>query len=149
MVTTSSTAAAAATQRGSAAGDDTFVWNPGDGSDVVDGQDGFDTLQFNDANIAETVNISANGSRTRLTRDIGGVTMDLGTMERIQIAALGGARPSTPPKPPMRTDPSGKRGCCTRPASEEMTSLPSATSAAARARASPVPPRTRMRTGRD
>ncbi len=72
-------------------GDDTFVWNPGDGSDVVDGQDGFDTLQFNDANIAETVNISANGSRTRLTRDIGGVTMDLGTMERIQIAALGGA----------------------------------------------------------
>ncbi len=72
-------------------GDDTFVWNPGDGSDVVDGQDGFDTLQFNDANIAETVNISANGSRVRLTRDIGGVTMDLGTMERIQIAALGGA----------------------------------------------------------
>jgi len=72
-------------------GDDTFVWNPGDGSDVVDGQDGFDTLQFNDANIAETVNISANGNRARLTRDIGGVTMDLGTMERIQIAALGGA----------------------------------------------------------
>jgi Ca2+-binding RTX toxin-like protein len=72
-------------------GDDTFVWNPGDGSDVVDGQDGFDTLQFNDANIAETVNISANGTRARLTRDIGGVTMDLGTMERIQIAALGGA----------------------------------------------------------
>ena len=91
MVTTSSTAAAAATRRSSAAGDDTFVWNPGDGSDVVDGQDGFDTLQFNDANIAETVNISAKGTRASLTRDIGGVTMDLGTMERIQIAALGGA----------------------------------------------------------
>jgi Ca2+-binding RTX toxin-like protein len=73
------------------AGDDTFVWNPGDGSDVVDGQDGFDTLQFNDANIAETVNISAKGSRASLTRDIGTVTMDLGTVERIQIAALGGA----------------------------------------------------------
>src|SRR4029079_16581004 len=73
------------------AGDDTFVWNPGDGSDVVDGQDGFDTLQFNDANIAETVNISAKGNRASLTRDIGGVTMDLGTIERIQIAALGGA----------------------------------------------------------
>jgi Ca2+-binding RTX toxin-like protein len=26
------------------AGDDTFVWNPGDGSDVVEGQDGNDTL---------------------------------------------------------------------------------------------------------
>jgi len=73
------------------AGDDKFVWNPGDGSDVVDGQDGFDTLQFNDANIAETVNISAKGNRASLTRDIGGVTMDLGTIERIQIAALGGA----------------------------------------------------------
>jgi len=73
------------------AGDDTFVWNPGDGSDVVDGQDGFDTLQFNDANISETVKISANGGRARLFRDAGNVTMDLGTMERIQIAALGGA----------------------------------------------------------
>ena len=73
------------------AGDDTFVWNPGDGSDVVDGQDGLDALQFNGANTNETFNISANGNRTRLTRDIGGVTMDLGTMERIQIAALGGA----------------------------------------------------------
>jgi Ca2+-binding RTX toxin-like protein len=73
------------------AGDDTFVWNPGDGSDTVDGQDGVDTLQFNGANISETFNLSANGTRTRLTRDIGNVTMDLGTMERIQIAALGGA----------------------------------------------------------
>ena len=72
-------------------GDDTFVWNPGDGSDVVDGQGGFDTLQFNGANVNEKIDISANGSRASLTRDVGNVTMDLGTMERIQIAALGGA----------------------------------------------------------
>ncbi|MGA9034900.1 MAG: calcium-binding protein [Pseudolabrys sp.] len=72
-------------------GDDTFVWNPGDGSDVVDGQDGFDTLLFNGANVNETLNISANGNRASLTRDVGNVTMDLGTMERIQLAALGGA----------------------------------------------------------
>ena len=72
-------------------GDDTFVWNPGDGSDVVDGQDGFDTLEFNGANVNETFDISAKGSRASLTRDIGNVTMDLGTMERIEIAALGGA----------------------------------------------------------
>ena len=72
-------------------GDDTFVWNPGDGSDVVDGQDGFDTLLFNGANVNETFNISANGNRASLTRDVGNVTMDLGTMERIQLAALGGA----------------------------------------------------------
>ena len=72
-------------------GDDEFVWNPGDGSDVVDGQDGVDTLQFNGANISEKFNISAKGNRASLTRDVGNVTMDLGTMERIQIAALGGA----------------------------------------------------------
>ena len=33
------------------AGDDTFVWNPGDGSDTVEGQDGNDTMQFNGANV--------------------------------------------------------------------------------------------------
>ena len=72
-------------------GDDTFVWNPGDGSDVVDGQDGFDTLQFNDANVSEAVNISAKGSHASLTRNVGTVAMDLDNIERIQIAALGGA----------------------------------------------------------
>jgi Ca2+-binding RTX toxin-like protein len=44
------------------AGDDAFVWNPGDGSDVVDGGAGTDTLQFNGANIAEKIDITANGS---------------------------------------------------------------------------------------
>src|SRR5262249_19420070 len=73
------------------AGDDTFVWNPGDGSDVVDGQDGFDTLQFNGANISENFNISNKGGHAIFTRDIGGVTMDLDNIERIQLAALGGA----------------------------------------------------------
>ena len=73
------------------AGDDTFVWNPGDGSDVVEGQDGTDTLVFNGANINEKIDISANGSRVRLTRDIGTVTMDLNGIEHIQLNALGGA----------------------------------------------------------
>ena len=72
-------------------GDDTFVWNPGDGSDVVDGGDGTDTLQFNGANIGEKIDISANGSRARLTRDVGNVTMDLNSVEHINVVALGGA----------------------------------------------------------
>ena len=59
------------------AGDDTFIWNPGDGSDTVDGGSGTDTLVFNAANVAENMNISANGSRARLTRDVGNVVMDL------------------------------------------------------------------------
>ena len=73
------------------AGDDVFVWNPGDGSDIVDGQAGLDTLQFNGATADENIDISANGSRVRLTRDIGVVTMDLKSIETINVAALGGA----------------------------------------------------------
>src|SRR5215472_5313324 len=73
------------------AGDDVFQWDPGDGSDVVEGGDGTDTLLFNGANVAETFDISANGSRVRLTRDIGNVTMDVNGVEHIQLNALGGA----------------------------------------------------------
>ena len=61
--TTSSTAAAATTPPSLGAGDDTFVWNPGDGSDTVEGQDGTDTMLFNGANINEKIDLSANGSR--------------------------------------------------------------------------------------
>jgi Ca2+-binding RTX toxin-like protein len=73
------------------AGNDTFVWNPGDGSDVVEGQDGADTLVFNGSNVGEKIDISANGGRTRLSRDVGNVTMDFDGVERIQLTALGGA----------------------------------------------------------
>src|SRR6516225_7049301 len=73
------------------AGNDTFIWNPGDGSDTVDGQAGNDTLQFNGAAIAEKIDVSANGGHARLTRDIGTVTMDLNGVEHIDVNALGGA----------------------------------------------------------
>ena len=72
-------------------GDDTFVWNPGDGNDVLEGQAGNDSMVFNGANIAETVDISANGQRVRFTRNIAGITMDLNEVELIQFNALGGA----------------------------------------------------------
>ena len=73
------------------AGDDKYIWNPGDGSDIVEGQAGIDTLQFNGANIAEKIDISANGGRVLFTRDIANVTMDLNGVEKIVFAALGGA----------------------------------------------------------
>lgn len=73
------------------AGDDTFIWNPGDGSDIVEGQDGKDTLQFNGANVAERIEVAANGSRVLMTRDVGNVVMDLNGIERIDLHALGGA----------------------------------------------------------
>ena len=70
---------------------DTFVWNPGDGSDVVEGQAGFDTMVFNGSNANEQIDLSANGSRLRLFRDVGNVTMDASEVEQINITALGGA----------------------------------------------------------
>ncbi|WP_439630410.1 calcium-binding protein [Gemmata sp.] len=73
------------------AGDDTFVWNPGDGSDTIEGQDGTDAMQFNGANISETIVISANGGRLRFTRDVANITMDANDLERVNFAALGGA----------------------------------------------------------
>ena len=73
------------------AGDDTFAWNPGDGSDTVEGQDGTDTLVFNGANVGENFNLSANGPRLRLIRDVGSVTMDVDGTENINLNTLGGA----------------------------------------------------------
>ncbi|HJY78143.1 MAG TPA: hypothetical protein VKE95_16010, partial [Burkholderiales bacterium] len=72
-------------------GDDSFVWNPGDGSDTIEGQGGLDTMLFNGANIVENVSVSANGSRALFTRDAGGITMDLNDVERITFNALAGA----------------------------------------------------------
>jgi Ca2+-binding RTX toxin-like protein len=73
------------------AGADTFVWNPGDGSDTVEGQDGFDTMVFNGADVGENIDISADGNRVRLTDDAGNVTMDLDSVEAIDLNARDGA----------------------------------------------------------
>jgi Ca2+-binding RTX toxin-like protein len=72
-------------------GNDTFVWNPGDGSDTVEGQAGTDTLLFNGASVNEIIDISANGSRVRMSRDVANIVMDLNSVEHIQFNALGGA----------------------------------------------------------
>ena len=72
------------------AGDDVFQWDPGDGSDVVEGQDGNDTMLFNGANIAEIIDISANGGHARFTRNVANVVMDLNDVERLDFRALGG-----------------------------------------------------------
>ncbi len=73
------------------AGNDEFVWNPGDDNDVLEGQDGFDKMVFNGANIAENINISANGGRVLFSRDVANVSMDLNDVEGIDFRALGGA----------------------------------------------------------
>ena len=72
-------------------GNDRFTWNPGDDDDVVEGDSGSDELDFNGANAAELIGVAPNGSRVRFTRNIANVVTDLGGVERIAYAALGGA----------------------------------------------------------
>lgn len=71
-------------------GDDTFVWDPGDGSDTVEGQRGADRMVFNGSDIAEKIDLSPNGNRLRLFRDIGVITMDTAGVEAVDVNALGG-----------------------------------------------------------
>ena len=73
------------------AGDDVFAWNPGDDDDTLEGQAGFDRMLFNGANVAENINVLANGGRVLFTRDIANVVMDLNDVEGIDFNALGGA----------------------------------------------------------
>ena len=73
------------------AGDDRFQWDPGDGSDTVEGQGGSNALSFNGSNIAEHIDVSANGSRVRLTRNVAAITMDFDNIQRLDLRALGGS----------------------------------------------------------
>jgi hypothetical protein len=75
---------------GSQGGDD-FLWNPGDGSDTIDGQGGLDALTFNGSEAAENIVLARSGSRVRLSDDVGNVTKDLNAVDGIQVNALGGA----------------------------------------------------------
>ena len=72
------------------AGDDTFRWDPGDADDVVEGQDGADTLAFNGSNTNEIMDASANGGRVRFTRNVANITMDLNDVESITARTVGG-----------------------------------------------------------
>jgi Ca2+-binding RTX toxin-like protein len=72
------------------AGNDRFRWSPGDGSDVLDGATGFDLLTFQSSGADDEMRLSGDGSRARLTRNIGAVALDLGGVERVDVELLGG-----------------------------------------------------------
>ena len=57
-------------------GDDRFTWNPGDGDDNVEGQEGNDVLTFNGANLPERMEATPNGRRVRLFRNVANINMD-------------------------------------------------------------------------
>ena len=73
------------------AGDDVFQWDPGDGNDTLEGQDGTDQMLFFGSGASENIDIAANGGRVRFFRDVANVTMDLDDVEGIDFRALGGA----------------------------------------------------------
>jgi Ca2+-binding RTX toxin-like protein len=70
-------------------GDDTLIWNPGNGSDVFEGQAGQDTMLFNGANVGEIINLSANGSRLSFTRNVATIAMDCSGIEVVKFTAKG------------------------------------------------------------
>jgi Ca2+-binding RTX toxin-like protein len=72
------------------AGNDRFQWNPGEGSDVIDGAGGFDTHEFNGSNANERLVLSAGGADAVLTRDVGNIVMDQNNVERVELLAAGG-----------------------------------------------------------
>jgi Ca2+-binding RTX toxin-like protein len=72
------------------AGDDTLVWDPGDGNDLVEGQAGNDTMEFNGAAGGDAFEASAVGGRLRFTRNLGNIVMDVDDTERLDLRPLGG-----------------------------------------------------------
>jgi Ca2+-binding RTX toxin-like protein len=72
------------------ASNDTAQWDPRDGSDIFEGGAGTDTLLFNASAGNEDLTVSANGSRTQLTRNVGNIDHDINDIERITLNALAG-----------------------------------------------------------
>ena len=72
-------------------GDDVFIWDPGDASDIVEGESGSDTMVFNGSGGDEVMAASAVGDRVSFTRNLGSIVMDLDGVEAIDVRALGGA----------------------------------------------------------
>jgi hemolysin type calcium-binding protein len=71
-------------------GNDVIRWDPGDGSDLVDGGPGFDSMQFFGSAGSETFRAVQNGTRVTFTRDLGNIVMDLNDTERIDLQPLAG-----------------------------------------------------------
>ncbi len=63
------------------AGDDIFQWDPGDGSDIVEGGAGIDTMLFNGSNGPKSWRRPRTAGRLRFTRNLGTILMDVNDVE--------------------------------------------------------------------
>jgi hypothetical protein len=69
---------------------DEFIWDPGDGSDTIEGRRGYDLMTFNGSSGDEKFAAEANGHRLRFTRDLGNIVMDTDDVEQVDLNALAG-----------------------------------------------------------
>ncbi|MBC8353053.1 MAG: hypothetical protein H8E66_13740, partial [Planctomycetes bacterium] len=69
------------------AGSDLMVWNPGDGSDVVEGEDGLDVLQLSGGNVPDEFTLSASVARLQLDRVSGAASegVDAAGIEQVDL----------------------------------------------------------------
>ena len=74
------------------AGDDTLVWNNGDGTDVINGDDGRDDVEVNGAPTAGDVfTVQPNGARIKFDRtNLVPFSLDIGSSETMHANGLGG-----------------------------------------------------------
>jgi Ca2+-binding RTX toxin-like protein len=73
------------------AGDDRMIWNPGDETDLNEGEAGSDATVVNGGNGAEVFTATANGARVRFDRlDPAPFSIDIGTTENLVVNANGG-----------------------------------------------------------
>jgi Ca2+-binding RTX toxin-like protein len=73
------------------AGTDRMIWNPGDDTDLNEGNDGSDTVEVNGGGGAEVFTTTANGLRVRFDRlDPAPFSIDIGTSEKLALNANGG-----------------------------------------------------------
>ena len=84
-------------------GEDTTVWNNGDGSDVMNGEAGPDRVEVNGANTAETFTLAPNGARAKFDRtSAGAFSLDIGTAEALDLRGSPATTRSPPPPAPAR-----------------------------------------------
>ncbi|MEM8723775.1 MAG: calcium-binding protein, partial [Cyanobacteria bacterium P01_G01_bin.39] len=74
------------------AGDDLLIWNNGDGSDIMEGDEGYDITEVNGAvEAGDDFELRANGHRTEFERlNLGNFTLDVDNVERFEINGGGG-----------------------------------------------------------
>ncbi|MEL6930360.1 MAG: calcium-binding protein, partial [Cyanobacteria bacterium J06600_6] len=74
------------------AGNDRLIWNNGDGSDIMEGDEGIDTTEVNGAlDAGDDFELRANGHRTEFERlNLGNFTLDVDNVEQFEINGGGG-----------------------------------------------------------